>query len=922
MPRSTGSWGSVVVCGAIAALSSVHLGTAVAAPPEGFVVDEIGGRWDGVAGACFLEDGRAIAWERAGRVWMIHADGTRHEAPMIDISDEVGVWVDHGMLGLAVDPEFMTNGRIYLLYIVDRHHLLNFGTPSYDPQVNEYNAATIGRLTRYQATAESGFEQIDAASRSVLIGETIETGIPILNMSHGVGSLLFGEDGTLLISTGDGASFWEVDEGGPVTFGLVPQALADGIIAAKHDVGAYRAQLVDSLNGKILRIDPTTGDGVPSNPFFDATAPRAARSRVWCLGLRNPFRMELIPETGSHFPVDGDPGDLLIGDVGWFSREEINLATTGGANFGWPRFEGLGWSPAYANSPIVPPNLDAPNPLVGAPSPICGQSHLPFSALLIDDTLDSDPLFVNPCGVHQAENALRSGATTTTDFANFTGTGWVGIDQSAGAWVEWTIPIERTGEWKLAIRYALDDAAPRPMRLSVDGVEVEPSFAFEPSGAWTHARWASITLPLDAGVRAVRLTSIGAGGPLLDGLAVHAPNATPTAIPVSIPRFVHRRPIIDWSHDGKDARVPGFDGARPVARLVGSPESGVDGVPFQGSCAIGGSRIEHGSWPEQWHDMHLFGDYASQFIRGVRIDSMGMTTGVEVFDPLAGPVVFARYNHHDDSLWVVRWGNQLLRIRYAPDTNFAPVIVASATPPYGASPLITTLDASASTDPEGTPLTFIWTFPDGSPPLFEPVVQVRFESVGPARHDVLLTVRDADGVESSKIIPVWTNNTPPVVEITSVHDGDLYSMRGPTALPLEAAISDAEDTVRACAWQTVLHHNTHTHAEPVDPACSTTTLIAPLGCGEGTFFYGISLTVTDPLGLATTQSLFIYPDCNGKLLCPADLNDDGFVDGADFAVMLAAWGQSDTGLPADLDGDGTVGGGDLTWMLGAWGPCP
>ena len=86
-----------------------------------------------------------------------------------------------------------------------------------------------------------------------------------------------------------------------------PQALADGIIRPKEDVGAFRAQLVDSLNGKVLRIDPATGNGLPSNPYYDAANPRSARSRVWALGMRNPYRMSLQTQYGQSFSARRQP---------------------------------------------------------------------------------------------------------------------------------------------------------------------------------------------------------------------------------------------------------------------------------------------------------------------------------------------------------------------------------------------------------------------------------------------------------------------------------------------------------------------------------------------------------------------------------------------------------------------------------------
>ena len=118
------------------------------------------------------------------------------------------------MLGFALDPNFRANGYIYLLYVVDRYYLLNFGTPGYNPNSNAYFEATIGRLTRYTVRSSDGFRSVDPASRFVLIGETKQTGIPICSATHGVGSLAFGEDGTLMVSTGDAASPAAVDQGG------------------------------------------------------------------------------------------------------------------------------------------------------------------------------------------------------------------------------------------------------------------------------------------------------------------------------------------------------------------------------------------------------------------------------------------------------------------------------------------------------------------------------------------------------------------------------------------------------------------------------------------------------------------------------------------------------------------------------------
>jgi len=365
--------------------------------PPGFTETVIPGPWTNAVGVAFENNGRMYVWEGSGQIWFKDL-GDANYTLLLDIHDEVGKWEDHGMLGFALDPDFRDNGYIYVLYVVDRYYLLHFGDPNYDPNADEYNAATIGRLTRYTCRSADGFRSVDPTSRQILIGETKQTGFPICSVSHGVGSLVFGEDGTLLVSAGDGATPYAADIGGAQTNSYAPQALADGILRPKEDVGAFRAQLVDSLDGKVLRIDPATGNGLPSNPYYDATNPRAARSRVWALGLRNPFRMGLRPNTGSHYPPDGNPGILYVGQVGWNTWEALGVVTGPRQNFGWPTYEGLSITPPYLGNDynVDIANQDAPNPLY--PGAGCSQ-YFSFRQLLHEDTLNAagQPPFVNPC---------------------------------------------------------------------------------------------------------------------------------------------------------------------------------------------------------------------------------------------------------------------------------------------------------------------------------------------------------------------------------------------------------------------------------------------------------------------------------------------------------------------------------------------
>ncbi len=152
----------------------------------------------------------------------------------------------------------------------------------------------------------------------------VDNYIKVDSRSHAGGSLAFGPDGALYVSIGDGASFNTTDPRG------------------------FSVQNLDSLSGKILRIDPITGLGLPDNPFVEPAGDLSAnRSKVYQLGLRNPFSMGFAQD-----------GRLFIGNTGWDSWDEIESGHAG-ANFGWPYYEGgdngvLKKAPGYQNLPSDP----------------------------------------------------------------------------------------------------------------------------------------------------------------------------------------------------------------------------------------------------------------------------------------------------------------------------------------------------------------------------------------------------------------------------------------------------------------------------------------------------------------------------------------------------------------------------------------
>ncbi|HFA49705.1 MAG TPA: PKD domain-containing protein [Bacteroidetes bacterium] len=392
------------------------------AQPAGFTDQLFLGGWNEVAGFKWDANGRMYVWERKGKVWIVE-NGVKLPSPLLDISDEVGGWRDFGLLGFALDPNFLSNGYFYLLYVVDRHHLLHAGTPQYDPNVNEYFDATIGRITRYKADAATNYTSVVAGSRFILLGEGPGDGPPVLHESHGIGTLVFGDDGTLMATLGDGASYSSVDEGSAAET-YFAQAITDGIITPAQNIGAYRCQTLDNYNGKILRLDPLTGEGLPSNPFWNAAQPKSPASRIWARGVRNPYRMTLVPESGSHVASDGNPGVFMLGDVGWGTREEMDVVDGPGLNFGWPKYEGLTYQPGYNNPAYAPaqherPKVDwrtgTPRGLVNGSVVNVGSATLPGPTFLGNASTG---------GVWFGQGAFPAGWQNTYFHADY-GEGWI-----------------------------------------------------------------------------------------------------------------------------------------------------------------------------------------------------------------------------------------------------------------------------------------------------------------------------------------------------------------------------------------------------------------------------------------------------------------------------------------------------------------
>ncbi len=283
--------------------------------PRGFVRETVAANFSLPTGFAFAPDGRIFVSEKSGKVWVVQ-NGQRLDTPFIDISDRVNTVGDRGLLHVALHPRFPSVPYVYLAYVYEPPQAAGFTD----------NGARVSRVSRFEANRSNSNvavpdsevvilgaagtwdtignkETMDAAPYTCFDGamNPIQDCVPNEGPVHSVGSLAFGPDGSLYVASGDGINYgW----------------------------GSLRAQNLDVLAGKILRINPINGQGYAGNPFYDGN-PNSNRSKVFALGMKNPWRLAFHPVSG----------ELYATDVGQSKWEEINR-TPPGANLGWPCYEG------------------------------------------------------------------------------------------------------------------------------------------------------------------------------------------------------------------------------------------------------------------------------------------------------------------------------------------------------------------------------------------------------------------------------------------------------------------------------------------------------------------------------------------------------------------------------------------------------
>lgn len=232
----------------------------------------------------FVPDGSMLIVEQTGQIMVFKANSLL-EKPFLDLENKLvklsGAYDERGLLGIALHPKFSVNKKFYVYY-------------SAPTDVNGIDHQSV--ISEFRVGNNP--LQADITSERILLK------IQQPESNHNGGELKFGHDGYLYIGLGDG-----------------------GGAGDKHgEVG--NGQNLNTLLGKILRIDVNSSAPyvIPKdNPFVSN---KEAKAEIWAYGLRNPWR----------FSFDKETGNLFVGDVGQNKYEEVNIVEKGG-NYGWKIME-------------------------------------------------------------------------------------------------------------------------------------------------------------------------------------------------------------------------------------------------------------------------------------------------------------------------------------------------------------------------------------------------------------------------------------------------------------------------------------------------------------------------------------------------------------------------------------------------------
>ena len=267
---------------------------------EHFKVETIAGGFIDAMELAVAPDGSVFVVERTGGVKLVDTFGKVETLAQLPVEIRKGEYArEAGLLGITLDPGYAKNHWLYLFYSVKGEKLQRLSRFTY----------ARGKLAGEKVLLEFAHNRENA-------------------VCHEAGSIAFGPDGCLYLSTGDNTCPFQ-------SSGYCPIDEREG----RHFYDAQRsAANTNDLRGKVLRIRPKP-DGTYDIPTGNLFAPGIPKTRpeIYAMGCRNPFRISVDTHTGFLYWGEVGPDAGGTSDRGSIGFDEVNQAKKAGY-FGWPYF--------------------------------------------------------------------------------------------------------------------------------------------------------------------------------------------------------------------------------------------------------------------------------------------------------------------------------------------------------------------------------------------------------------------------------------------------------------------------------------------------------------------------------------------------------------------------------------------------------
>lgn len=881
---------------------------ATAAPVAGFTDSIVISGLTNPSAMQFANDGRVVVTQKNGLVLVYPSLGA---SPIVavDLRPKVDDYWDRGLLGLALDPLFTTNGAIYVLYTYD-HILGDTAAPPRwgdacptPPGPTTDGCVVSARLSKLVLTDNV------AGPEQVLIEDWCQQ-FP----SHSIGTVRYGPDGMLYVGGGEGANFNAVDygqygggAGSPTPLNPCgdPPARLGGIEASPGaEGGALRSQDVRTI--------PTQGGGATYAQTVLADAPsaywRLAEASGSVANDETAFNRDGVYAGGNAAPTLGTPGlitsdpntaarwdgdtsysvvevdgaaSLFSGRNAWSVEAWVNHTPDGAFRYLFSAADAssVNIMKVQSSNSALYLSRDAGSgdqfavaaPLSAGVHHVVGTYDGANLRLYVDGVLASGAIpsaAAVPSGTKAAignhaptwgvpfngtldevavYNTALSAAQVSAHFAAGNSTGGTNMDPTG---LDGTIVRVNPATGAAASGNPLGSSPDLNARkIVVNGMRNPFRFTFRPG---TNELWVgdvgwSTWEEIDR-IQSPTAAVTNLGWPCYEGVGQQSGYAGLTMCQNLYADTIN------------PARAPYYTYNHSAAVVTG------DACPTANGSAITGLAFyTGGSYPSTYTNALFFADHSRNCVWAMLPGAGGLPdpNNRQLFIGAAGNPVDLEIGPGGDLFYSDLEGGAIHRVTYNSGSNTPPVASFTATPSSGMAPLSVSFDGRGSSDADGDPLTYAWDFTnDGTTDATASTTSFTYTAA--SAYTAKLTVTDSKGASSSTTKTISANNSAPTVTVSTNPApsalyvvGDPYMFSGGATDP-----QDGTEPASRFSWVLTIHHCT------TPTTCHTHDIQTWTGVTSGNFnapdhdypsFLTLTATVTDAGGLQGTGSVELDP---------------------------------------------------------------